>query len=139
MRNEREAGLMPDVSIIENTCPVKIGGSGDDRSTVVEDGQFDCITGIPSGRVQNTSEASRIDVETTVGPETFRQSRQVEARAPASRNDLNRSPTAQDRGRTGGCVQVVVSTESAAGARGIAGFTHIDSGLALVPEIPGHE
>ena len=61
---------MPDETIVDSSSPIEIGRTGDDRSAIIEDGEFNRSFAIAGNRVQDPSESTGIDVETTMRLET---------------------------------------------------------------------
>ena len=71
--------------------------------------------------------------------QSIAQSVKIESAGFRCRDDLHRTTTAEDRGGSGRCVEVIESTEPAAGTGGVSRGPDIDASLTFVPEIPGDE
>ena len=130
---------MPDISIIKSTCSIRIGSPGENRPAVAEDGQFHLVIGLPEHGIKNTSEPPGIDLESAMGLQSRAQSVKIESIRPRCGDDLHRTTTAKNRGGAGRCLEVIESTEPAAGTGGLSRGPNVDASLTLVPEIPGDE
>ena len=70
---------MPDISIIKSTCSIRIGGPGENRPAVVEDGQFDLVIRLTEDGVEDTSKPPGIDLESAMGLQSRAQAVKIES------------------------------------------------------------